>query len=130
MELRPPISTRTYTFLPYSTPFRSMVFACFDAAVMTLIPVYLLRSGFTAEVGAAALSAMLIGMVLAQFPVGWLLDRFRRASVIAGCSLTAALGCAVLPWSLALPWVFWPLMVVLGGASRSEEHTSELQSLM
>src|SRR5690606_11819060 len=88
-----------------------------DAAVMTLIPVYLLRSGFTAEVGAAALSAMLIGMVLAQFPVGWLLDRFRRSAVIAGCSLIAAACCALLPWSLALPWVFWPLMVLLGGVS-------------
>src|SRR3546814_8156124 len=59
------------------------VFAFFDAAVMTLIPVYLLRSGFTADIGAAALSAMMVGMVLAQYPVG-----------------------------------------------RSEEHTSELQSLM
>src|SRR3546814_702378 len=73
------------------------VFAFFDAAVMTLIPVYLLRSGFTADIGAAALSAMMVGMVLAQYPVGWLLDHFRRATVIGG---------------------------------RSEEHTSELQSLM
>src|SRR3546814_12679511 len=67
------------------------VFAFFDAAVMTLIPVYLLRSGFTADIGAAALSAMLVGMILAQYPVGWLLDQFRRATVIAGCSLVAAL---------------------------------------
>src|SRR3546814_249371 len=134
------------------------VFAFFDAAVMTLIPVYLLRSGFTADIGAAALSAMMVGMVLAQYPVGWLLDHFRRATVIAGCSLVAALSCAVLPWSLAVPAVFWPLMLLLGGASfalytgaltvlgerfrgglliagsacfaRSEEHQSELQSLM
>ena len=93
------------------------VFAFFDAAVLTLIPVYLLRSGFTAEIGAAALSAMMVGMVFAQFPVGWLLDRFRRSAVIAGCSLAAALCCAVLPWSLAVPAVFWPLMLLLGGAS-------------
>jgi len=93
------------------------VFAFFDAAVLTLIPVYLLRSGFTAEIGAAALSAMMVGMVFAQFPVGWLLDRFRRQAVIAGVSLVAALCCAVLPWSLAVPAVFWPLMLILGGAS-------------
>jgi MFS family permease len=94
-----------------------MVFAFFDAAVMTLIPVYMLRSGFSAEIGAAALSAMLVGMVLAQFPVGWLLDRFSRPGVIAGCSLVAAATCALLPWSLSLPAVMWPLLVVLGGAS-------------
>lgn len=93
------------------------VFAFFDAAVMTLIPVYLLRSGFTAEIGAAALSAMMVGMVFAQYPVGWLLDHFRRATVIAGCSLVAALGCALLPWSLDLPVVFWPLLLLLGGTS-------------
>jgi MFS family permease len=93
------------------------VFAFFDAAVLTLIPVYLLRSGFTADFGAAALSTMMVGMVFAQFPVGWLLDRFRRATVIAGCSLSAALCCVLLPWSLAVPTVFWPLLLLLGGAS-------------
>src|SRR3546814_15851876 len=60
---------------------------------------------------------MMVGMGLAQYPVGWLLDHFRRATVIAGCSLVAALSCAVLPWSLAVPAVFWPLMLLLGGAS-------------
>ncbi|MGF1629690.1 MAG: MFS transporter [Kiloniellaceae bacterium] len=94
-----------------------MVFAFFDAAVMTLIPVYMLRSGFSAEIGAAALSAMLVGMVVAQFPIGWLLDRFSRPGVIAGCSLVAATTCALLPWSLGVPLVMWPLLVVLGGAS-------------
>jgi len=94
-----------------------MVFAFFDAAVMTLIPVYLLRAGFTADFGSAALSALLAGMVLAQFPVGWLLDRFSRPAVIATCALVAAGCCALLPWSLQTPPVFWPLMVILGGAS-------------
>ncbi|WP_340115382.1 MFS transporter [Pelagibius sp. 7325] len=94
-----------------------MVFAFFDAAVMTLIPVYLLRAGFTADFGSAALSALLAGMVLAQFPVGWLLDRFSRPAVIATCALVAAACCALLPWSLQTAPVFWPLMVILGGAS-------------
>lgn len=94
-----------------------LVFAFFDAAVMTLIPVYMLRAGFSAEIGATALSAMLVGMVVAQFPVGWLLDRWSRRAVIAGCSLLAALGCALLPWSLGLPAVMWPLLVILGGVS-------------
>ncbi|MGD1879369.1 MAG: MFS transporter [Kiloniellaceae bacterium] len=94
-----------------------MVFAFFDAAVMTLIPVYLLRSGFTADFGSAALSAMLVGMVVAQFPVGWLLDRCARPTVIAGCALTAAATSALLPWSLHTALVFWPLLVLLGGAS-------------
>jgi len=94
-----------------------LVFAFFDAAVMTLIPVYMLRSGFSADIGSAALSAMLVGMVLAQFPVGWLLDRCRRATVIAGCALAAAVSSALLPWSLGLPVVLWPLLVLLGGVS-------------
>lgn len=94
-----------------------LIFAFFDAAVMTLIPIYMLRTGFTADIGAAALSAMLIGMVAAQFPVGWLLDRYSRPAVIAGCSLAAAVGCALLPLSLGLPWLLWPLLVLLGGVS-------------
>jgi MFS family permease len=94
-----------------------LVFAFFDAAIMTLLPVYMLRAGFTAAFGSAALSAMLIGMVLAQFPVGWLLDRYSRPAVIAGCALAAALGCALLPLSLYTPAALWPLLVILGGAS-------------
>jgi len=94
-----------------------MVFAFFDAAALTLIPVYLVRAGFTADFGSAALAAMLVGMVVVQFPVGWLLDRYARAWVIAGCALAAASGCALLPWSLQHPTVFWPLIVLLGGAS-------------
>ncbi len=94
-----------------------MVFAFFDAAVMTLIPVYMLRSGFSAEIGSAALSALLLGMVLAQFPVGWLLDRYSRRAVIAACGLLSAAGCALLPWSLALPGALWPLLLLLGGTS-------------
>src|SRR3546814_20594564 len=60
---------------------------------------------------------MMVGMVFAQYPVGWLLDHFRRATVIAGCSLAAALCCAILPWSLGVPVVFWPLLLLLGGTS-------------
>jgi MFS family permease len=84
---------------------------------MTLLPVYMLRAGFTAAFGSAALSAMLIGMVLAQFPVGWLLDRYSRSAVIAGCSLLAALGCALLPLTLHIAPLLWPLLVILGGVS-------------
>ncbi|GAB4225007.1 MAG: MFS transporter [Kiloniellaceae bacterium] len=94
-----------------------MVFAFFDAAVMTLIPVYMLRSGFSAEIGSAALSALLLGMVLAQFPVGWLLDRYSRPAVIATCGFLSAAGCALLPWSLGQPLALWPLLVLLGGTS-------------
>ena len=93
------------------------VFAFFDAAVMTLIPIYMLRSGFSADIGSAALSALLVGMVLAQFPVGWLLDRYARAGVIAGCALAAAAAAALLPWSLETPLLLWPLLVLLGGVS-------------
>jgi MFS family permease len=94
-----------------------LVFAFFDAAIMTLLPVYMLRAGFTAAFGSAALSAMLIGMVFAQFPVGWLLDRYPRPAVIAGCALAAALGCALLPLSLHIAPLLWPLLVILGGVS-------------
>ena len=94
-----------------------LVFAFFDAAAMTLIPVYMLRSGFTAEASSAALSALLIGMVLAQFPVGWLLDRLPRPAVIAGCALIAALASALLPFVLGQTLLLWPLLVLLGGSA-------------
>lgn len=94
-----------------------MIFAFYDAAAMTLLPVYMLRSGFSADIGAAALSAVLLGMVAAQYPVGWLLDRFSRPAVIVGCGLVAAASCALLPLCLHHDWLLWPVLVIQGGAS-------------
>lgn len=81
---------------------------------LALFPVYALANGYGRDVSAVALSVMIIGTTLLQFPLGWLADRMARWLVLAGCAFTAALGLAVLGPAMNSP-LLWPLLFLLGG---------------
>lgn len=92
-----------------------LVYSLFDGTALVILPIYFLQGGFTAEEASAGLACLLIGMVLLQMPIGWLLDRFPRRRVITGCTLVSALCCLALPASLESPWILGILLLLLGG---------------
>lgn len=92
-----------------------LVYSLFDGTALVILPIYFLESGFTAEQSSAALACLLIGMVLLQMPIGWLLDRFPRRRVICGCTLVSALCCLALPAALGTVWLLGALLLLLGG---------------
>src|SRR3546814_14679831 len=96
MILRPPISTRTDTLLPYTTLFRS-----FPSGLQYLICLMLKRSLSSEGSGLSQVDKAIRGHICPLFHVGCACDG-------EGELLQGARGCA----------------------KRSEEHTSELQSLM
>jgi MFS family permease len=53
-----------------------------NAASIGLIPVFVQRSGFDVEAVAFGMAALVVGGALAQYPVGWLSDRFDRRSIV------------------------------------------------
>ena len=88
------VSLRAMTQFLAATPIlvlAVLAYACFDATILTLLPVYALVQGWTPEFGALAVSAFLFGMVATQMPIGWLLDRFPKVHVLVGCALLTAL---------------------------------------
>src|SRR3546814_3910580 len=86
--------------------------------ILTLLPVYCLRQGFSADIALAMVSTVVVGDALLQLPIGALADRLSRRSLFTGCAVALMLS------SLAVPLLIDTLLI------RSEEHTSELQSLM
>ena len=92
-----------------------LVYSLFDGTALVILPIYFLQGGFSAEEASAALACLLIGMVILQMPIGWLLDRFTRRRVITGCTLVSALCCLALPASLGSPWLLGALLLLLGG---------------
>ncbi len=92
-----------------------LVYSLFDGTALVILPIYFLESGFTAEQSSAGLACLLIGMVLLQMPIGWLLDRFPRRRVICGCTLVSALCCLALPAALGTVWLLGALLLLLGG---------------
>ena len=88
-------------------------FAVFDAASLSLFPVYGIQNGLDLTTSANILTALILGNVLLQFPIGWLSDRFPHRLVLAGCALITAITLMMLP--AFIDSIFkWPLLVLMG----------------
>ncbi len=102
-------------------------FAIFDAATLSLLPVYGIQTGLTITTAATALTALVIGNVFLQFPIGWLADKFPHRFVLAGCALVTTAMLLVLPLVMATVWM-WPVLVI-AGATGYGVYTVALTSL-
>jgi MFS family permease len=88
-------------------------FAVFDAATLSLFPIYGIQNGLDLATSANILTALILGNVLLQFPIGWLSDKFPHRLVLAGCALITAITLMLLP--VLVDSVFkWPLLVLMG----------------
>ena len=73
-----------------------VVVAALSAAAFRMVgPIYGQEVGLTAGEIAWFLSAFVLGGAIAQFPVGWLADKFDRRWVLIWLSVAAMLSCAV-----------------------------------
>src|SRR3546814_3693403 len=110
MIRRPPRSTRTDTLFPYTTLFRS-AFVLFAGPALLGLALLGRLDALAVLPGEFGRLAVAAGYPL---PIGWLV-----LEVLAGLFVGALLGGG---------WALWRRR--RGKAPRSEEHTSELQSLI
>ncbi len=92
------------------------LFAAFEAMILTLLPVYCVQQGFTAQIALFMVSTVVVGDALLQLPIGALADRMSRRTLFFGCAL------ALLISSLAIPLLIetvaiWPLWVIFGASA-------------
>lgn len=102
-------------------------FAIFDAATLSFLPVYGLRTGLDVQSATTALTALIVGNVVLQFPIGWLADKFSRPVVLAGCAAMTSVLLLMLPFFMSTMWM-WPILV-LAGATGYGVYTVSLTSL-
>jgi MFS family permease len=88
-------------------------FAVFDAASLSLFPVYGIQNGLDLSTSANILSALILGNVLLQFPIGWLCDRFPHRFILSGCALITAICLVFLPGVID-SGLKWPLLILMG----------------
>ena len=88
-------------------------FAVFDAASLSLFPVYGIQNGLDLAASANILTALILGNVLLQFPIGWLCDVFPHRFVLAGCALITTVTLILLPGLIDSAFK-WPLLVLMG----------------
>ncbi|MEM1101686.1 MAG: MFS transporter [Pseudomonadota bacterium] len=66
-----------------------------SAAYRMVGPIYAAEIGLTADEVGLFLAALIVGGAVAQFPAGWLADRYDRRRVLIGFSLASVAGCAI-----------------------------------
>ncbi|MNF81266.1 putative MFS family transporter protein [compost metagenome] len=92
------------------------LFAAFEAMILTLLPIYCLRQGFSTEVALYMVSTVVIGDALLQLPIGALADRMSRRTLFFGCAMALLLSSLAIPLLLHSPLI-WPLWVLFGASA-------------
>ncbi len=93
------------------------LFGLYEQSMMTLLPVWGVRLGLDRDLAAAAVSAVFLGAIVLQWPVGMLSDRFSRAAAFQLCGAVGIAGAvllAVLPLGTAARFA---VLFVWGGAA-------------
>jgi MFS family permease len=68
------------------------LFGLYEATSLALLPIWGVRLGFSPNVAAATLSAVYIGSVVLQLPIGWLSDKTARLTILRICGAVGLLG--------------------------------------
>ena len=89
------------------------VFSVFDAATLSLFPVYGVQNGLGVSASANIVTALVLGNTVLQLPIGWLADRYAYRWVLVGCALTTTI-CLLLTPLVIGSALKWPLLVLLG----------------
>lgn len=91
------------------------VHAMFDGGMLGFLSVYSVRMGMSVEHAALTITALSLGNVFFQIPIGWIADRTSKRATMTVCFLVTALGLALLPVAITTIWV-WPLVLVTGAS--------------
>lgn len=93
-----------------------VLFAGFEAMILTLLPVYGIQQGFTQAVALAMVSTVVVGDALLQLPIGWLADRISRQTLFKGCGIVLFLSSLAMP-PLLQHIAIWPVLVLFGASA-------------
>jgi MFS family permease len=93
-----------------------MLFAAFEAMMLTLLPIYGLRQGFTQDVALLLVSVVVVGDAALQLPIGLLADRVSRRDLFRGCGVVLLFSSLGIPLLLHSPLI-WPVLVLFGASA-------------
>ena len=89
----------------------------FEAAALSLLPVYALERGYDKDLAALLVTALAVGSFLAQPIVGRLSDLFPARPLLAVCGVLSAGFCLTVPTLPLDGWVTLLVLALLGGTT-------------
>jgi MFS family permease len=93
------------------------VFGVFESALMSLLPIWGVRSGLSERMAAGTLSAVYFGSIVLQVLIGWLSDRTSRLAALRLCGAAGLAGAVALLGVPASPVVLFALLFAWGGVA-------------
>jgi len=93
----------------------AFVYGAIDAGLAGLLPVYAVRSGYTDSHAALAITALSMGSILFQYPLGYLADRMNRRTLLTWCAASGIVGAAAVPFLVGVPWALYTVLFAWGG---------------
>jgi MFS family permease len=93
------------------------LFGLYEAALMTLLPIWGVRSLLPERMAAGTLSAVYLGSIILQLLIGWLSDRLSRLAAMRLCGAVGVAGAVLLAGVPAWPPLLFPLLFVWGGVA-------------
>ena len=91
------------------------VHAMFDGGMLGFLSIYGVRHGMSTSTAALTITALSLGNVFFQIPIGWIADHTSKRSTMIGCFFVASACLALFPFAIVTIWI-WPLVLVAGAA--------------
>lgn len=115
MPEKPTGSFFRYLFLVPLGTFAGLTFGATDSGILAFIAVYGLRVGLDQATAALLVSALAVGNIVSQIPLGLLADRMDRRWLLLAVSLVAMGAMLTLPLVSGSPAFLLAVMAVFGG---------------
>jgi MFS family permease len=112
----PPRHRAVMAFL-FATPIATLAAFVFGAveAGMNLLPVYGMRAGHSETIAVLLATAVALGNLVLQVPIGMLSDRIDRRKVLLACAAVGVAGALLMPISAGNAWLLFAVLLVWGG---------------
>ena len=91
------------------------MFGFFETALLALLPIWGVRSGLTVPEASALVSAVYVGAVALQVPIGIVSDKTRRIVALRICGMVGVAGAAILVAARPPLTALYPILFVWGG---------------
>jgi MFS family permease len=93
------------------------LYGVFEATTFALLPIWGVRVGLVPAEAAATLTAIGLGSLALQVPIGWLSDRLARRTVLRLCGAAGLMGAMLLPFLAGSAPMLFLALVLWGGCA-------------
>jgi MFS family permease len=107
---------RYLTLVPLAT-FAALTMGANESGMLSFLAIYGMRLGFDLQYAALLVTAMVIGHVVSQVPLGMLADRMDKPKLLFLIATVGAGFAALIPAVAHMPLLLFPAIAVMGGAT-------------